>query len=200
MTSREQLLAFLKPHQPATLKEIQAALRLSENAIRHHLAALESLGLVQSGGTRPGRGRPALQYRLTAQAEGRFPKRYRELLSLVLSAAEKQGLLSPLLEGAAREMAEQLDIDPRANARDRVMSLLEQLDYGGMLPELEPAGERLELRAYNCLYLEAGRRFEPVCDLLPKVIKHATGCPAERITCQRDGGQACRFRVDLSFS
>lgn len=175
-------------------------MRLSENAVRHHLATLEGLDLVQLGGTRPSRGRPALQYQLTAQAEGRFPKRYRELLSLVLGTAEKHGLLPPLLEGVAQEMAERLGINPRANAQDRVMSLLERLDYGGMLPQLEPLPGGIELRAYNCLYLEAGRQFEPVCDLLPKVIKHATGCPAERITCQRDGRQACRFRVDLSFS
>ncbi len=43
------------------------------------------------------------------------------------------------------------------------------------------------------MYYEAGLRFEPVCDLLPRTIRRATGLPAERVVCQRDGARACRF-------
>jgi predicted ArsR family transcriptional regulator len=75
------------------------------------------------------------------------------------------------------------------------LALLQHLDYGDMLPKLETTPSGWELQAYNCLYQATGLKFEPVCNLLPKLVTRATGLPAQRPFCQRDGKRACHFVV-----
>lgn len=69
------------------------------------------------------------------------------------------------------------------------------MDYGDMLGTLEETPAGWELKAHNCLYYATGQRFEQVCNLPPKVITRATGLPAERPFCQRDGKRACHFLI-----
>jgi predicted ArsR family transcriptional regulator len=197
--SRERLLAHLKRVPEASVPSLVGALALSENTVRHHLARLQNEGLVETVPAAPsGPGRPARRYRLTHAAEGHFPKRYDELLELVLAEAEAEGRLDATLEGVARRLAASVrsEIEGLPPA-ERVRALMERLDYGEMLGHLEQEGPTWRFSAYNCVYYKAGQRFEGVCDLLPRAVSRATGLPAERVVCQRDGSPACRFAGSL---
>ncbi len=193
--SREAVLAHLKRSPDATVPELVESLELSENAVRHHLARLRSDGLVEEAAPQRDRpGRPARRYRLTHAAEGQFPKRYDQLLELVLAAAEEDGRLDATLEAVARRLA--ASVRPEIEAlppHERLRALMERLDYGDMLGQLDDDGRSWRFAAYNCVYHQAGQRFEGVCDLLPRAVAHATGLPAERVVCQRDGAAACQF-------
>lgn len=178
------------------MPELVDASGLSENTVRHHLGRFRAAGLVDEAvPVQSGVGRPARRYRLTRAAEGHFPKRYDELLQLVLEEAEAEDRLSALLDGVARRLGgavrDELEGLP---PRDRLLALMDRLDYGDMMGHLEEtAGEAWTFEAHNCVYYRAGVRFEPVCDLLPRAIRSATGLPAERVVCQRDGSRTCRF-------
>lgn len=196
MESRDRLLARLKRTGPATVPELVDASGLSENTVRHHLTRFRAAGLVdEAEALHEGPGRPAKRYRLTRAAEGHFPKRYDELLQLVLAEAEAEDRLSPLLDGVARRLGGALrDELARLPPKQRLLALMERLDYGDMLGQLEEtAGDGWTFEAHNCVYYQAGVRFEPVCDLLPRSIRSATGLPAERVVCQRDGSRTCHF-------
>jgi predicted ArsR family transcriptional regulator len=195
--TRSELIAHLKRSGPSTVRELMTALRLSENAVRHRLSRLEREGFIEAQRRRPEKGRPAQVYALTEAAEGLFPKQYRELLELVLLEAREQGALPALMEGVARRLGTQVR-DALEGLRDeaRVRALRDLLDIGEMLHlERTPAG--FELRAYNCLYRAAGQKFEPVCDLVPRIIALATDANVERPSCQRDGQRACVFSIAL---
>jgi predicted ArsR family transcriptional regulator len=197
--SRERLLAHLKRAPDASVASLVEALDLSENAVRHHLARLRSEGLVETVDAPPtGPGRPARRYRLTHAAEGHFPKRYDELLELVLAEAEAAGRLDETLDGVARRLADSVrtEIEGLPPA-ERLHALMERLDYGEMLGHLRREGLTWTFAAYNCVYYRAGQRFEGVCDLLPRAVSRATGLPAERVVCQRDGASACQFAGSL---
>jgi predicted ArsR family transcriptional regulator len=203
METRARVLGHLKRHGPSTVGEIAGAVGISANAARHHLARLEREGAVageterRAGATdrrAPAVGRPAVRYALTLTAEGAFPKRYPELLAALLAQAEHQGVLAGLLDGivaawAAPQRAGLAELPPR----ERLRALLEGMDYGDMLPVWTEDGEGWTLAAHNCLYRDAGFQSAGVCDLLPRVIEAATGLPAERLSCQRDGRPACHF-------
>jgi predicted ArsR family transcriptional regulator len=196
MQTRERVLHHLKRHGPSSVAEVGAALGLSANAARHHLARLIRAGAVVGEPDRAARGagRPAVRYALTLVAEDAFPKRYPQLLAALLAEAERHGLLERLLAGIVAAWAEPLRAAlARRPPRERLHALLEGLDYGDMLPVLleHELGWRLE--AHNCLYRDAGCQVEGVCDLLPRVVASATGLPAERLECQRDGRPACVF-------
>ena len=126
-----------------------------------------------------------------------FPKRYDELLELVLSEAEDKDLIAPLLEGVAQQLQSQLSPALTGlKGEARFKALVEHLDYGGMLSTFEETKGGWELRAFNCFYHDVGCKFEAVCDVTPRIITLTTGLPAERLFCQRDGKRACHFIVD----
>ena len=193
--TRTRLLEALKRRGTSTVADLVTALEVSENTVRHHLARLKAEGLVEETSAEPsGPGRPAQRYRLTVEAEGQFPKRYAELLTLVLAEAEHSRALTPLLRGVARKLGEH--VRPELHGlppEERLRALMERLDYGDMLGRLDATPGGWEFRAYNCVSRDAGIRFEEVCDLLPKIVRDATGLPCERVVCQRDGHRACVF-------
>ncbi len=196
MTSRQQLIAELKKQGNCTLKTLKGSLGLSENALRHHLSQLEREGFLTISEQHTGVGRPAKTYALSNAAEGLFPKRYVELLGLILEEAHDKHLLNTLIQGVVATLVKQLEPNLQGlSAQERLMYLLEHLDYGEMLGQLEPTEAGWELRAYNCVYRDAGCKFEAICDLLPQVINQATGLEAERPFCQRDGKAACTFEI-----
>lgn len=179
------------------------ALALSENAVRHHLQALEREGFARgvSEYQGEGAGRPARLYALTEAAETLFPKYYAQLLELVLAEAEAQALLEPLVGSLVRRLADQIrplveHLDPDA----RILMTAQRLNLGGHLSQLERTPGGWELRAYNCPYLAAGCKFEAVCNIAPRVISLATGFTAERVICQRDGQPACHLTVTIAFT
>ena len=196
MSIPRQLMEYLKQHGPSTIKELMAHLGLSETAVRHQLSGLEKSGWLAKEKRRLGKGRPATVYRLTQASEGLFPKRYPELLDAVLAEAEREGIIERLLEGVAESMASELRRKLAGlEGQAKLGALLEYMDYGEMLGTLEETPTGWELKAHNCLYYATGQRFEAVCNLPPRVITRATGLPAERPFCQRDGQRACHFLI-----
>lgn len=194
MDTRVLLLAHLKRRGPASVRELSEALDVSENAVRHHLAALGREGYLSEALERDGVGRPAKRYWLTLAAEGLFPKRYHELLEAVLTQAESLGDLDALVAGVAARLADQVRGGlPGGDPRARLRALMEHLDYGDMLGALQATEGGWEFKAYNCVYRDIGCSFEPVCDLLPRIVTLATDLPAERVVCQRDGKRYCHF-------
>jgi predicted ArsR family transcriptional regulator len=196
METRLKLLEHLKKRGPCSVQDLTGALGISENAVRHHLGGLQRLGFIEVRLERGGIGRPAKRYGLTLAAEGLFPKRYQELLELVLQEAEARNQLESVLAGVVERMAAQVapeleDLEGEA----RLRGLAQKLDFGNMLADMEATEGGWELRAYNCSYRDTGCKFEAVCNLMPRVVTRLTGLPAERVACQRDGEQACHFTI-----
>ncbi len=81
--TRSAVIALLLEHGPSTAGEISDALGMSAAGVRRHLEALIAEGRVSAGESsryaRRGRGRPAKQFRLTAQGRGRLPHAYDDL-------------------------------------------------------------------------------------------------------------------------
>lgn len=195
MESQQGLIDFLKQNGACTIPQLIEALGISENAVRHHLKNLQAQGFLTVTSRRRGLGRPAKLYELTNAAEGLFPKRYEELLGVLLEAADENDLLKPLLEAVTNRFVKDIGKQPHLDSEQRLMDLFEKLDYGEMLAKIEHTESGWEVRAYNCVYKSAGCKVEAVCDLLPNVITKVTDLPAERPFCQRDGEKYCTFSI-----
>jgi len=196
METRDRVLRHLKRNGPTTVAELAADLDLSANAARHHLRRLARAGALTGApdGRHRGPGRPAIRYALTLAAEGAFPKRYPQLLAALLDQAERHAVLDRLLDGVVEAWAApQRAALGRLPPRERLRALLEGLDYGDMLPVLTQEAAGWRLVAHNCVYRDAGCQAAGVCHILPRVIESATGLPAERLECQRDGRPGCIF-------
>src|SRR5215813_1992239 len=73
-----------------TVNELAKELRLTDNAVRAHLANLERDRLVAQSGTKPGVRKPHATYALGPEAEHLFPKAYGRLVSLLMSIFSRQ--------------------------------------------------------------------------------------------------------------
>jgi predicted ArsR family transcriptional regulator len=74
--TRMEMLRLLRRSRQ-TITSLADALRLTDNAVRSHVAALERDGIVEHVGTqRDTGGKPARVYDLTGAGEELFPKAY----------------------------------------------------------------------------------------------------------------------------
>ena len=85
------------------MNDLAAALDLTDNAVRAHLANLERDGLVRQAGTQPGFRKPHVTYALTPESEQIFPKAYGPLLDLILRVLSKK-LSEKELRAAMRDV------------------------------------------------------------------------------------------------
>src|SRR5260370_29878516 len=81
---RGKIRAELKRAQPLTATELAEKLGVSPNAVRHNLKELEAEQLVVYGREQRGVGAPTFAYRLSADGEGLFPRRYEQTLTEML--------------------------------------------------------------------------------------------------------------------
>lgn len=137
---RDAVLTLIKRLGPLSPQAIAVQCDLSPTTVRHHLKRLWREGLIEPvPAGRSGAGRPATMFAATARAEGHFPKRYVELLRVVLQEAESSLVIATLFEGVVTRLAEPLrERLRRAVPERRLRAMLDSIDYGQMLASLEP--------------------------------------------------------------
>jgi len=165
---------------PATIAELADALNLSANAVRSHLGALERDGLIAVAARRgAGVGKPAHEYRITADAGSITPKAYDTLLGVVLDSAREQGGgkgYAQLLRGvvnrlAGRERRSDAAFDLRlADTRALLASV-------GAEVSVERTGRRLRLRGTDCPLASVVPSHPELCKVLAAVIARRLGVP-----------------------
>lgn len=198
-TTRGRVLALLRCGSMTT-DELAGALRLTDNAIRAHLATLERDGLVQAQGERrDGRiGKPATVYTVSPQVDTLFSNAYIPLLTALLSALgdrltaqELGGLLSDVGDrlgtGAAHPSGE---LSQRVTAAS---NLLNQLGGLSSVEEVE-AGTRYNIRGCGCpLGIAVSERPE-VCEAMVALISRLTLANV-RSCCTHGSRPSCRFEI-----
>jgi len=110
-TTRGQILALIRRGRQ-TVEELAAALELTDNAVRNHLATLERDSLIQQAGVRrsSGAGKPAVLYQLHPDAEVLFSRAYPSVLTTVVESivnACPPDQIDELLRDAGRRLARQ---------------------------------------------------------------------------------------------
>src|ERR1700741_5148128 len=90
-TRQQALLRLLLKRKPGlTVEELSKALKVTRNAVRQHLAALENSSLVAPAGTRPSGGRPEQLYVLTEAGKELFPRHYSWFAQLVVESLKQE--------------------------------------------------------------------------------------------------------------
>ena len=193
--TRVEMLRLLRRSRQ-TITSLADALRLTDNAVRTHVAVLEREGVVEHVGTqRDTGGKPARVYDLTSEGEELFPKAYALVLGgLVeeIARAEGEGRALELLRAVGRRIGETVPAadgtEARANAAAAALRSL-----GGDL-EVVPADDGWKLKGYGCPLsaVTAGR--PEVCALAQALVEEITGRPVTEC-CDREGRPRCGFQV-----
>lgn len=194
--TQARLLVLLR-RTPHTINELAAALGLTDNAVRTHIAALSRDGIVTDVGTqRDTGGKPARRYGLTAEAEDLFPKAYAAVLNGVIAeVVRKEGRESALrlLRAVGKQLA--AGVAPAASAEARVASAAAVLRSLGGDVEVERTDTGWRLQGYACALSSVAREHAEACALAQALVASITGCSVTE-ACERGERPRCAFLVE----
>ncbi len=179
-----------------TITSLADALRLTDNAVRTHVAALEREGVVEHVGTqRDTGGKPARIYDLTSEGEELFPKAYALVLGgLVeeIARSEGEGRAVELLRAVGRRVGAGVPASDGTEARAKAAAAALR-SLGGDL-EVTAADGGWRLKGYGCPLsaVTAGR--PEVCALAQALVEEITGRPVTEC-CDRGARPRCGFQV-----
>jgi predicted ArsR family transcriptional regulator len=194
--TRAKLLHLLRrPGQ--TITALADALRLTDNAVRTHIATLERDGIVEHVGTqRDTGGKPARVYALTGEGEELFPKAYALVLGgLVEEIAGKDGPehAIELLRAVGRRAASgsATETDPEARVASAAAALR---NLGGDI-DVHRTDRGWLLQGYGCPLSAVAVKHSEVCALAKALVEVITGQPVTEC-CERRPHPRCGFHID----
>jgi predicted ArsR family transcriptional regulator len=196
--TRSEMLRLLRRSRQ-TIASLADTLRLTDNAVRTHVAALERDGIVAHVGTqRDTGGKPARVYALTGAGEELFPKAYALVLNgLVEEIARADGrdhaleLLRAVGRQAAAGVAQAAEPDARV-----AMAAAALRDLGGEI-EVRRTDQGWQLQGYACPLSGVTVKQPEVCALAQALVEEITG---GRVTecCERGERPRCGFTVEMA--
>lgn len=200
-TRQKELLQQLLTNKGGlTVEELTARLAITRNAVRQHLAALESSGLVRAGATRPTGGRPEQLYVLSDKGKELFPRQYTWLAQLVIESLKQEGGASGLRNrlgamGArvgAQLRAQYPELKTRQEKVQKLAELLEELGYNTGNASSASGGPVIE--ADNCVFHELALKDPDVCQFDLALLSTFTDSKVDHQECMARGGGVCRFK------
>jgi len=196
---RGSILLHLKRTGQATAGELNQALGLSLNAIRHHLKQLEVEGVVVFGRAPRAVGAPAHAFQLTAQGHALFPDRYERAVADLLDhvvKTEGRDAAVRFLEAQYRSLAVRLEAETHgvpAERRGEVVARV--LDAEGYMATWAEATEGGLLTEHNCPHRLIAERFPEVCAAEERFLAQVFGVPVERRSQIAAGCGTCSYHV-----
>lgn len=198
--TQRHVLEVLKRHGEVTPDELAIALKISSSAVRQHLAALRTAGLVVSHKDHGHAGRPAERYRATTLAEPLFANTDDRLPIELLEhmEAEEPELIGRVFDRRRRQMVD--DAESRLagkTAGEQVAILTELLDEQGYLADFEAVtAGHFRINLHNCAIWAVANRYPQACaaelDYLRALIPEAS---VQRVTHKTNGAHTCAYDI-----
>ena len=196
---RGEILLELKRAQPRTAQELAVALRVSANAVRHHLKELEAAGLVTYGREQRGVGAPTHTYLLSAQGDALFPKRYEETLTELLDRlATKQGRGAAvgMLEEHFSDLTQLLQRELVGAAPERRLETVARvMTDAGYMAEVDGQEGAFRFAEHNCAIRAVAERYPEVCAAEAKFLQAVLAATVERTAHIVSGCNACEYAI-----
>ena len=203
--ARGRIIGLLR-RESRSVEELAAALRVTDNAVRAHLAALERAGLVRAAGVRRtgGVGKPATMYEIVPDAEPLFSSAYVPVLRALLESLEGR-LSGPALDAVFRDVGRRLAAEHAAdtnaptsrNLETRVRAAAAVLTSLGGETKVERTPDGYVIRGCSCPLSSAVQAESRVCHAVEELVSAVAGVRA-RERCEREGHAHCCFEFKRS--
>ena len=197
---QELLRLLLKRKSGLTVEELSKALKVTRNAVRQHLAALENSSLVAPGGTRPSGGRPEQLYVLTEAGKELFPRHYSWFAQLVVESIKQETGAEGLrgrLEAMGAAVAQRLrNQHPGLATREQKVAKLSELMEGLGYDTRDNDGKAVAttIEADNCIFHSLAMKNPEICAFYLALVSTFTDSKVDHAECMARGGNVCRFR------
>jgi len=191
--TQARLLRLLRRSRQ-TITSLAQALRLTDNAVRTHVAALRRDGIVEDVGTqRDTGGKPARMYGLTREGEDLFPKAYAPVLAKVLEEIirrEGRDRAVELLRAVGTTIAAE---SRKKKGVDAAAELFRSL---GADVEVQRTREGVRLQVYGCPLSAVTSEQADVCELGKAMVEETTGAAVSEC-CERGEHPRCAFAIGV---
>jgi len=200
--TRDKILRTLLKKPRSTINDLAEAVGINPISVRHHLTNLQMEGLVEGQEERHGVGRPRLVYILTNEGMERFPTRYMQLTTRLLSQM-KETMPGPVVAKLFSQIAEDL---ANVYANDiKNLTMEERLDFvkdmlaqEGFTVEWEKKDNQYQIHEISCPYYQIGIAHPEVCTVDQTLISKMLALPANKVQCILDGGAHCTYVIKPS--
>jgi predicted ArsR family transcriptional regulator len=198
---QQELLKFLLKNKGGlTLEELSEYLKITRNAVRQHVAALENNGIVTEGVTRPSGGRPEQLYVLTDEGKEFFPRNYSWFAQLMVeSIAQESGVaglrerLGTMGEGVAQQLLSQNSVlKTREQKVEKLSEVMEQFGYNTR--RFAVNSDALTIEADNCIFHNLAMKNPEICQFDLALLSTFTDSTVNHEECMAKGGNVCRFK------
>lgn len=198
-STRDKILQTLLHKPRSTINTLAEAVGINPISVRHHLTNLQMEGLVEGQEERHGVGRPRLVYILTDEGMERFPTRYMQLTTRLLSQM-KDSMPGPVIANLFNQIAE--DVASQYSTDMKNFSMEERLDFvkdmlarEGFTVEWEKKDGQYLVHEISCPYYQIGIAHPEVCTVDQTLISKMLALPANKVQCILNGASHCTYLI-----
>jgi len=199
-STRDKILHTLLQKPRSTINTLAEAVGINPISVRHHLTNLQMEGLVEGQEERHGVGRPRLVYILTDEGMERFPTRYMQLTTRLLTQM-KDTMPGPVVTKLFSQIAE--DIAGKYSKDMQGQSMEERLDFvkdmlgqEGFTVEWEKKDGQYHIHEISCPYYQIGIAHPEVCIVDQTLISKMLALPANKVQCILNGAAHCTYVIE----
>lgn len=198
LQSTQGQIVLLLRGQEQTVEDLADALKLTGNAVRAQLVALERDGLVEEVGVRPGVRKSHKTYSLSREGDQLFPKAFDLLLNRLLGALKgrmsSEELLS-LLQQTALDLAPKSSSTPKIAPLDqRLERALEILTQIGGCAKLQKESNKYVISSASCPLSAIVSEHPEACELARALLENIIKLPVCE-SCTHGSCPSCRFEI-----
>jgi DeoR family transcriptional regulator, suf operon transcriptional repressor len=200
--TQRRVLEAVKRHGEATADELAGTLEISPSAVRQHLSALRTAGLIEARREHGHTGRPADRYHATKRTEPLFVSADDlsiELLELVDD--EHPALVDRVFDRRRQRLVDDAQVHlAGASIEERVARVTELLDSQGYLCDWEKlADDHFRINLHSCAIWTVASRFRKACaselEFLQGVLPDAA---VARVTHKTSGAHTCAYDIAVA--
>lgn len=200
--TQRRVLEAVKRHGEATADELAGTLEISPSAVRQHLSALRTAGLIEARREHGQTGRPADRYHATERTEPLFVTADDlsiELLELVDD--EHPELVDRVFDRRRQRLVDDAQVHLEgASIEERVARVTELLDSQGYLCDWEKlADDHFRINLHSCAIWAVASRFRKACaselEFLQGVLPDAA---VARVTHKTSGAHTCAYDIAVA--
>jgi predicted ArsR family transcriptional regulator len=196
---RNLVLETLLKRQRCSINELAEVAKINPISMRHHIAKLESEGLVTTEVVRQGVGRPHHVYFLTNAGMERFPQRYLTLSIRLLEQLKEtlpkktvKKLFKEIASGMVDDHTAQIDL-AEIDLDDRIELITQLLQTEGFSIEISPLQEGVQIKETSCPYKHVGQEHPEICLVDETIIEKVLATDIEKTHCVLSGDPFCAY-------
>jgi len=198
-STRDKILQTLLEKPRSTINALAEAVGINPISVRHHLTNLQMEGLVEGQEERHGVGRPRLVYVLTDEGVERFPTRYMQLTTRLLSQMKDTmpgPVITNLFNQIAEDLASKYSNDVQSLSMEERLDLVQEiLSHEGFNVNWEKKNGHYEIHEVSCPYYQIGVAHPEVCTVDQTLISKMLALPVNKVQCILSGASHCTYVI-----